>query len=142
VIAPSAIQPPLSLPFVRRPWQRDNWHFRWGIATDPDQVRDIVFEESYFHWSEQGQVAFLAHREVTPALAETALEITTQPARFVEVAAGGAFGVFLPGVDGAVAGLYVFDPALMQNLRDDLAIGTERASGRCWWSARRSSPRN
>ena len=66
------------------------------------------------------RVAILGTPGVPLTLDERFLQLSSDARLFVELPLLGAKGVLLPGVDGAVAGLYFFDPNLGGAVQDEL----------------------
>jgi hypothetical protein len=104
----SAIRAPFGATLLPRSW-RLGQHFQWITTADPEQATNGIFYTESFSWSQQGQVVVLSQPNVVPALEERHLELAHPEATFPELVRAGAVGLMLPGVDGQVAGLYVFD---------------------------------
>jgi hypothetical protein len=130
VAVPVAIRPPAGQALVARRWELHR-HFDWVTTTDPQEARQRIFDGDHFSWSEQAQVAILLRAGAPVSLGAEHLDLATQPSLFASLAAAGATGVLLPGVDGAVAGLYLFTPERSAIVRADLEAEAQRVGGRC-----------
>jgi hypothetical protein len=129
IAVPVAIRPPTGQALVARRWELHR-HFEWITSTDPDEARQRIFDGDHFSWSEQAQVAILLLRGAPVSLSAEHLDLAAQPSLFASLAAAGAGGVLLPGVDGAVAGLYLFAPEWSAIVRGDLEAEAQRTGGK------------
>lgn len=129
-----------------RPWWRGPRHDLGLRASRDPAVVARMFDDETFPWSHEYQTVFLCAPDTLPALDRATVEaclvvpMTVTPARLSEL---GVLGLLNAGVDGDVAGMYVFDPAVRASLTGALAETTRRAGarweeidGRMHWSAR------
>ncbi len=85
------------------------------VSTREASVLTAMFDDPAYPWTQHGQAAFLSQNEVPPLSSRLLTEVVGQ--RKVEAAARvGFFGVMLPGVDGAVAGLWMFEPGGVERM--------------------------
>ena len=103
--------------------------FVWTSTRDPRRAAAGVFEGDPFSWALQGQVVVLSPPGMSPELAEDHLQVGTAPGVVEDLKRRGATGLFLPGVDWDVAGLYTFAPTDMQALEEELASVTRKTGG-------------
>jgi hypothetical protein len=84
-------------------------HTKHKIAiTREVSVMTAMFDDQAYPWTQHGQAAFLSEELVPPVSSRVLTEVVGQ--RKVEAAERAGFiGVMLPGVDGAVAGLWMFE---------------------------------
>jgi hypothetical protein len=96
------------------------------VSTTDPQVARRLFDEANYSWAQHGQVALLSARNAEPPglTAQQLRELNEQ--RNLDVAKQvGFIGILLPGVDGDVAGLWVFDPSTKQRLIDAMRTQCE-----------------
>lgn len=115
----SAIRAPFGATLVPRRWKLGQ-HFRWISTSDPEEAADGIFYADLFSWNQQGQVVVLSQHDSKPALEEHHLELANNEAAFGELARAGHIGVMLPGVDGQVVGLYVFEQEYARRIGAEL----------------------
>jgi hypothetical protein len=132
VTFPSGLRRPIGAGLLPRKW-RAGRHFEW-VTTRDAAAAEALFHDGLFSWSQQGQVVVLsADGTGGVSLSERHLEVLSQPELFQELSNLGAQGVMLPGVDGQVAGLYLFssesNQALLRALADQAqAAGAEHVN--------------
>jgi hypothetical protein len=79
------------------------------VTTREPKVAPGMFDDLAYPWTQHGQAAFLSTDETPLITAKLLTEVVGQ--RKVEAAERAGFkGVLLPGVDGAVAGIWMFEP--------------------------------
>ena len=125
----SALRPTGGSLLARR-WKPGR-NFVWTTSASVDEAAQGIFNAGFFPWNLQGQVAILGGPGLPPALDERYLQLLSEPGLFGEVKSAGALGVLLPGVDGAVAGLYFFNVAVAGSVRSELDNAVRAAGGRC-----------
>ena len=121
----SATRPFTGGPAFRR---RLRENFVWVASADADEATQGIFGGDAFNWDLRGQVAVLGTPGVSLPLDERFLQLSSDPRLFAELPSLGANGVLLPGVDGAVAGMYFFDPQVGGAVQNELEALT-RAAG-------------
>ena len=104
--------------------------FTMVSTTDPS-VAIALFDDATYSWTQQGQLAMLSGED-TPAPDLTAEQIR---ALIESLSPGiaqqaGFTGMLLPGVDGDVAGLWIFDPVAKRQLMKALLRWCEAAGYR------------
>jgi hypothetical protein len=122
----AALRPPIGASLMPRTW-RLNRHFSWTTTSRADEAVDGIFHGEPFTWSQRGQVVVLSPPGVAIPLTEKHLHVASDVTVFEELARDGALGVLLPGVDGQVAGLYVFAASVGQTVRDRMEEATRSA---------------
>jgi hypothetical protein len=108
---------------------RDN--FVWTTGTSVDDAVEGIFHADFFPWNLQGQVVILGPPDAPPTVDERYLQLQSEPALFAELKAAGAAGALLPGVDGAVIGLYFFDSSVSGALQRELVNLVRGGGGEC-----------
>jgi hypothetical protein len=126
----SPIRSPTGARILPRTW-RLNRHFRWQPAMSEADAVAGIFYSGAFAWDLQGQVVILSVPGAVLPLAENHLNLLREPYLFGDLARTGALGTLLPGVDGDVAGLYVFESSLAITVRQDLAAAAEARGAEC-----------
>jgi hypothetical protein len=101
----------------------------WVTTASADEAARGIFDAGVFNWNLRGQVAILAAPGAVLNLNQRHLQL--HDGLFTELRSMGAPGVLLPGVDGAVAGLYVFNPLIRAAVQRDLEDLTHAAGGQC-----------
>jgi hypothetical protein len=88
------------------------------VSTNTPAIASGLFEEAKYPWTQQGQMVLLSARGASPPNLSPR-EVRAVMERDPEIAQQAGFmGALLPGVDGDVAGLWVFDAAAKQSLID------------------------
>jgi hypothetical protein len=94
--------------------------FSLASTTDP-AIASRLFDEANYSWTHRGQIALLSpHNARPPALATRQIRELHEQRNPGVAQRAGFMGVLLPGVDGDVAGLWVFDPVAKRRLMDAL----------------------
>jgi hypothetical protein len=91
------------------------------VTTTEPTVAAALFDDPAYPWTQRGQAAFLS--DEAPAISAKLLTEVVGQRNPLAAERAGFKGVLLPGVDGAVAGLWIFDAAEL-----DVFIETLRAS--------------
>ena len=80
------------------------------VTTREPSVATSLFDDAAYPWTQHGQAAFLSDDAVPPVSSRLLTEVVAQ--HKVEAAERAGFiGLMLPGVDGVVAGLWMFGGA-------------------------------
>lgn len=121
-----------------RPWWRGRGRDVGLLASDQPAVIAPLFDDDAFAWAHETQLLLLAraapHAAALPPLdlafvaGACAVPLAVSAG---DLAALGVVGLLRAGVDGAVAGLYVPDPAARRAVLDAIAAAT-RAAGARW----------
>jgi hypothetical protein len=94
--------------------------FSLASTTDP-AIASRLFDEANYPWTQHGQIALLSpHNAGPPVLARRQIRELHEQRNPGVAKRAGFTGVLLPGVDGDVAGLWVFDPVAKRRLMDAL----------------------
>jgi hypothetical protein len=123
----SAVHPPLGGGLLARTLRRRP-KFVWHTSASSDDAVAGIFFADFFSWNLRGQVVCLGMPGVHLVLSERYLQISSDPRLFDELATRGVQGILLPGVDGAVAGLYFFNAAIASAVHGEL-VSLARAAG-------------
>ena len=84
------------------------------VSTREPAVLTALFDDPAYPWTQHGQAAFLSDETGPPMSDRLLTEVVGQ--RKVEAAERAGFmGVILPGVDGAVAGVWMFEPDSLEH---------------------------
>lgn len=127
---------PTALPDARRRglfaqgW-RQGRDFVWKSTQDLGEAVAGIFHSDVFSWHLHGQTVVLSRPGTAPALNADHLEVSARPELLGDLRRLGATGLLLPGVGGAVAGLYTFAAADMDDIIGTLSQVTREAGGDC-----------
>lgn len=88
----------------------------WWVTSASERVVSELFYQNYFSWTLRGQIVLLSgFNAASPTVPRNFLKLPIEKMVLAAPLAG-FLGVFLPGVDGDVAGLWCFDAEIEKQI--------------------------
>jgi hypothetical protein len=98
------------------------------FSTLDPRVAIALFDDAAYPWTQHGQLALLSGKDTPPPdLTAKQIRALTEHRNPDAAKQAGFTGMLLPGVDGDVAGLWIFDPAAKRQFMKALLRGCEAA---------------
>lgn len=119
------LRPPAGAGLVPRRWRLGR-NFVWSSTRNVEEAAAGIFDEDMFSWSRQGQIVVLSAADELPALEERHLALSSDSRLAGILRDHGGRALFLPGVDGDVAGLYALDPTYGSAIRAEILDAARR----------------